>query len=210
MKKANLQSLTLGSLMTNCYLMQNTQTREVLVVDPAASPERIREKIAQMGGRLTAILLTHGHYDHIGAVAALAATDPDIRVYACEKETPLLNNPDANLSNYFGDSCTAKADGLLRDLDTFEAAGFSMQMLYTPGHTPGSCCYYCAEEGILFSGDTLFAGSCGRTDFPGGSASQMSQSLHRLIGSLPDETEVYPGHNAFTTIGDEKRYNPFV
>ena len=103
-----------------------------------------------------------------------------------------------------------KADILLEDLQAFEAAGFSVQMLHTPGHTPGSCCYYLKDEGILFSGDTLFYGSVGRTDFPGGSTAQIVESLHRLTDSLPEETEVYPGHDISTTIGYEKRYNPFV
>ena len=103
-----------------------------------------------------------------------------------------------------------KADKLLTDLQVFEAAGFSVQMLYTPGHTEGSCCYYLEEEGILFSGDTLFYGSVGRTDFPGGSTAQIVQSLHRLTDNLPEDTEVFPGHDMSTTIGYEKRYNPFV
>ena len=131
-------------------------------------------------------------------------------VYACEKEAGTLLDPSANLSGYGNRSCSLKADILLEDLQAFEAAGFSVQMLHTPGHTPGSCCYYLKDEGILFSGDTLFYGSVGRTDFPGGSTAQIVESLHRLTDSLPEETEVYPGHDISTTIGYEKRYNPFV
>ena len=106
--------------------------------------------------------------------------------------------------------CSIVPDVFLDDLQVFEAAGFSVQMLHTPGHTKGSCCYYFKDEGVLFSGDTLFCGSVGRTDFPGGSASQIRESLHKLLGALPDDTDVYPGHDTSTTIGYEKRYNPFV
>ena len=106
--------------------------------------------------------------------------------------------------------CSICPDIFLEDLEVFEAAGFSIQMFHTPGHTKGSCCYYIQEEGVLFSGDTLFCGSVGRTDFPGGSAREIRESLHRLLNALPDDTEVYPGHDMSTTIGYEKRYNPFV
>ena len=131
-------------------------------------------------------------------------------VYACEKEAGTLLDPSANLSGYGNRSCSLKADILLEDLQAFEAAGFSVQMLHTPGHTPGSCCYYLKDEGILFSGDTLFYGSVGRTDFPGGSSAEIVRSLHKLVDTLPEDTEVFPGHDASTTIGYEKRYNPFV
>ena len=116
----------------------------------------------------------------------------------------------ANLSAYQGRVCSLKADVELSDLQEFEAAGFTVKMIGTPGHTEGSCCYYLKDEGVLFSGDTLFYGSVGRTDFPGGSTAEIVRSLHRLLDMLPEETEVYPGHDSSTTIGYEKRYNPFV
>lgn len=153
--------------------------------------------------------MTHGHYDHILAVEDVKK-EYQIPVYACEKESGTLLDPSANLSGYGNRSCSLKADILLEDLQVFDAAGFSVQMIHTPGHTPGSCCYYLKDEGILFSGDTLFYGSVGRTDLPGGSTGQIVESLHRLTDSLPEETEVYPGHDISTTIGYEKRYNPFV
>ena len=106
--------------------------------------------------------------------------------------------------------CSVRPDVFLEDLQVFEAAGFSIQMLHTPGHTKGSCCYYLKDERVLFSGDTLFCGSVGRTDFPGGSSREIRESLHKLLNALPDETNVYPGHDTSTTIGYEKRYNPFV
>ena len=210
MKRMKLQSMALGELMTNTYFLKNEESGELVLIDPAASAGRIRQKIDEMGACPCAILLTHGHYDHIGAVPELKSFYPELPVYACGKEQDLLANPEANLSSYFGNPCTVEPDHLLSDLSVITLAGFSFQMLHTPGHTPGSCCYYLEEEKVLFSGDTLFAGSCGRTDFPGGSAGQMRQSLKRLLGSLPDDTEVFPGHNSVTTIGEEKRDNPFV
>ena len=115
-----------------------------------------------------------------------------------------------NMTCHYEKSCSIVPDVFLDDLDVFRTAGFSIQIIHTPGHTKGSCCYYLKDEGVLFSGDTLFCGSVGRTDFPGGSASDIVRSLHKLLDSLPEETEVYPGHDVSTTIGYEKRYNPFV
>ena len=115
-----------------------------------------------------------------------------------------------NLTAYQGNGYTLKADVYLTDLQVEELAGFSVQMIETPGHTVGSCCYYLKDEDVLFSGDTVFCGSVGRTDFPGSSSAAIVNSLHRLLDALPDETEVYPGHDVSTTIGYEKRYNPFV
>lgn len=209
MKKLELQKCILGMVSTNCYFLKNKETGELLIVDPADAPERIFQKVQEMDAKPAGILLTHGHYDHILAAEAVKK-EYDIKIYACQKEAELLADPTWNLSSYSGKSCAIKPDVQLTDLDVFEAAGFSIQMIHTPGHTPGSCCYYLKDEGVLFSGDTLFYGSVGRTDFPGGSTGQIVRSLHRLTDSLPEETEVYPGHDVSTTIGYEKRYNPFV
>lgn len=209
MKNSELQTLVLGSVSTNCYLLKNKETAELLIVDPADHPEVISSKIKELQAKPVAILLTHGHYDHILAAEEIRK-EYGIPVYACEKEAATLLDSSANLSGYGNRPCSLRADILLADLQVFEVAGFSVQMLHTPGHTEGSCCYYLKDEGILFSGDTLFYGSVGRTDFPGGSTAQIVQSLHKLVDNLPEETEVYPGHDMSTTIGYEKRYNPFV
>lgn len=209
MKNADLQKCILGSVSTNCYLLKNKQTGEVLIIDPADNSEVISSKIKEMQAEPVAILLTHGHYDHILAVEDIRKKY-QIPVYACEKEAGTLLDPSINLSGYGNRVCSLKADILLTDLQVFDVAGFSVQMIHTPGHTEGSCCYYLKDEEILFSGDTLFYGSVGRTDFPGSSTAKIVESLHRLTDSLPEETEVYPGHEMSTTIGYEKRYNPFV
>ncbi|MDO4272669.1 MAG: MBL fold metallo-hydrolase [Eubacteriales bacterium] len=209
MGKLDLQKCILGTVYTNCYLIKNSETKELLIVDPADAPEKIFLKISQMDANPVGILLTHGHYDHILAVEAVKEKY-GIPVYACRQEQEMLSDPSVNMSAFCGQSASVKPDELLDDLQVFEAAGFSIQMIHTPGHTKGSCCYYIKDEGVLFSGDTLFYGSVGRTDFPGGSTAEIVRSLHRLLESLPEETEVFPGHDASTTIGYEKRYNPFV
>ena len=204
-----LQKCVLGMVFTNCYFLKNKETGELLIIDPADAPEKIFQKVEEMQGRPVGILLTHGHYDHILAAKAVKE-QYQIKIYACAQEQEMLREPSMNMSGYGGKSTSIKPDVLLHDLEVFTAAGFSIQMLHTPGHTPGSCCYYLKEEGVLFSGDTLFYGSVGRTDFEGGSTADIVRSLHKLVDNLPEETEVFPGHDASTTIGYEKRYNPFV
>ena len=209
MGKLELQQCVLGPVYTNCYIAKNKETGEALIIDPADSPSKIELKVNAMGARPVAVLLTHGHFDHIMGVEAVGEKY-QIPVYACRQEEEMLREPSVNMTDQMGKSCSIRPDVFLDDLQVFEAAGFSIQMIHTPGHTKGSCCYYLKEEGVLFSGDTLFCGSVGRTDFPGGSASQIRDSLHRLLAALPDDTSVYPGHDTSTTIGYEKRYNPFV
>ena len=167
------------------------------------------QKVLEMQGRPVAILLTHGHFDHILAAEEIKKKY-NIPIYACAKEEKTLQDPRINLTAFHTSSYTLKADVYLTDLQVVELAGFSVQMIETPGHTLGSCCYYLKDEGVLFSGDTVFCGSVGRTDFPEGSTAAIVNSLHRLLEALPDDTEVYPGHDTSTTIGYEKRYNPFV
>ena len=209
MKRLDLQKCIVGSVFTNCYFLKNKETEEMLIVDPGDNADRIEQKVLEMQGRPVAILLTHGHFDHILAAEEIKKKY-NIPIYACAKEEKTLQDPRINLTAFHMSSYTLKADVYLKDLQVVELAGFSIQMIETPGHTLGSCCYYLKDEGVLFSGDTLFCGSVGRTDFPGGSASDIVNSLHRLLEALPDDTEVYPGHDTSTTIGYEKRYNPFV
>ena len=155
------------------------------------------------------MLLTHGHFDHIGAADELRKMY-EIPVYAHEAEEALLSSPTLNLSGSWASAIILKADHLLKDGDKLQIAGFTVKVLHTPGHTEGSCCYVLENEELLFSGDTLFCQSVGRMDFPGGSASDMRRSIHRLMTELSESMHVLPGHGETTTIGYEKRNNPYA
>lgn len=209
MANAQIEWMVLGMVSTNTYLVKNQDTGELLIIDPADAAGRIQEKIGQLEGRPAAILLTHGHFDHMLAADALRSAY-DIPVYACIQEKDLLKNARYNLSASWASPHVMEADRYLADGETFREAGFEIRLLHTPGHTEGSCCYYLPEEAVLFSGDTLFAGSVGRTDFPTSSGADMRKSLQRLLSELPADTRVCPGHGEETTIAYEKRYNPFA
>lgn len=199
----------MGMVMTNCYGLLNTQTKEMILVDPGDSPEVIGRMVEELEGKPVAIFLTHGHYDHILALEAVKEKY-QIPVYASKEEEELLGDVSLNLTGQVRRPMTVRPETLVSDLEKFTVAGFSVQAIHTPGHTKGSVCYYFPEESLLVSGDTLFHGSVGRTDLPTGSTAQMMESLKRLLETLPEETDVLPGHEAATTIGYEKRYNPFV
>ena len=202
--------MTLGMVGTNVWICVNEETKEAFVVDPADGAEQIEAKLAQNQWTLKGILLTHGHFDHIGAVEALRNAY-QVPVWAAEAEKELLSDVEANLSgSWTGRPIRVKADHWLQDLDCFMLAGMRIQMILTPGHTAGSCCYYLAEEHVLLSGDTLFAGSCGRTDLPTGSMNAIVRSIRERLFALPPETEVYPGHGETTSIGWEQRSNAMV
>ncbi len=204
-----IHNLQVGFMSTNCYLAVNTGEHRLLIIDPGADAERIIRKADELEAEPAAILLTHGQFDPIMAVDAVRK-HYEIPVYALKEEAEVLRDPAVNMSSRYGDEIVLDADGLLKDHETLTLAGLQVLCIHTPGHTRGGCCYYLPEEGVLFSGDTLFRGSVGRTDFPGGSTKELIDSVHRLINELPPETAVYPGHDLATTIGEEARYNPFV
>lgn len=209
MKHAIIEQKVLGMVSTNTWFLKNKETGALLIIDPADQPLLIQQKITAMEGKPEAILLTHGHFDHMMAADAVRSMY-GIPVLALEEEKNLLENPGYNLSGSWAAPCSLQADRWLKDQEILELAGFTIRVLHTPGHTQGSCCYYLDEEGILFSGDTLFAGSVGRTDFPTSSTRQMMNSVHMLLEQLPGETKVFSGHGEETTIAYEKRYNPFA
>ena len=164
--------------------------------------------LSEKGFTVEVILLTHGHFDHIGGAAELKKAS-GAKVYALTEEKKICRTPELNLSAQMPPVVTIEADEWLTDGQTVETAGISFQVIATPGHTVGGCCYYCKEGGFLFSGDTLFEESVGRTDFPTGSMSSLVRSVKEKLFVLPEDTNVYPGHGDITTIGREKQYNPY-
>ena len=193
----NIQTLTLGPLATNCYLVRADESSRAVIIDPAANSKRLLAALEEQGLTLEAILLTHGHFDHVGGVKEIAA-ETDCDVYLCADELTLPPQITAGPLYY------TKTYG---EGDTLHLAGLTICVIRTPGHTPGSVCLLI--DNAMFSGDTLFAGSCGRTDLPGGSGAAMRASLRRLAG-LSADYRVYPGHDMDTTLAEEKRYNPYL
>lgn len=199
----------LGVVRTNVWFIVNPETKELILVDPADEALFIQKKITARGWKPRAILLTHGHYDHIGAVDELRRIY-GIPCYVSEAEREVLENPSYNLSGIYGRGYTVKADYFVKDQDVLELAGFEIRVLFTPGHTKGGVCYYLPQENVLFSGDTLFCTSIGRTDLPTGSMRTLVDSVRRLVAELPGETDVYPGHEDQTQILFEQQHNPFI
>lgn len=203
----SVKSATFGSLENNCYLITDEKTNKSALIDCTEDSEKMMNFIK--GADLEYILLTHGHFDHIGA-ANEVREHYGIKIYASCDEEKLLASPARNLSNAYGMSLRVTADVLHNDGDILELAGLKIKAIHTPGHTAGGTCYYIESDKTLMSGDTLFAGSVGRTDYPTASSAAMMESLHDKLCMLPDDTDVYPGHGEFTTIGYEKQNNPFM
>ena len=201
----NIHTLVLGDYQVNCYLIHHSASDRCVVIDPGYTPEAILSKLQELGLTLDAILLTHGHFDHVGAVKALVAAT-GCRLYMHKQDWELPMNPTTQFLYPLAQDGSTEMT-FCQEGDTIHTAGLDLQVLATPGHTAGSVCYLCEDS--LFTGDTLFAGCCGRTDLPGGSMNTMRQSLSRLK-VLEADYAVYPGHGESSTLAREKRYNPYL
>lgn len=199
----------LGAVRTNCYLIIEKETRDAVIVDPADSVEAIIKMCETAEAKVSGILLTHGHFDHITAAAKTAAR-LGTKIYACEAEKELLADENMNCSTMGDELVELTADVWLKDKETLTFGSLTLKTIYTPGHTKGGMCYYFPEDKVLISGDTLFLESVGRTDLPTGNGGEILASLKNRLLTLPEDVLVLPGHGAQTTIGYEKRNNPYA
>ena len=208
-KTMKIEKFVTGIISTNCYLVSNVETHQAVIVDPAAVPKALTEAVERDGLTVEAVLLTPGHFDHTMGLDALLKLW-DVPVYVEEEDQEILTDPKLNLSSAYTAGFTFSGAQSVEDGQILSLAGFQFQVLHTPGHTRGGCCYYAASEQVLFSGDTLFQASVGRTDFPNSSTLDLLRSIREKLLPLPDETVVYPGHMGETTIGYERDHNPYL
>jgi hydroxyacylglutathione hydrolase len=205
-----VRMLTVGPVAENCFVIRREGADRALVIDPGEEPDRILATVAETGAKVEAILLTHCHFDHIGAVSPVAEAT-GATVYCPEIEVPVL----ADIMSFvpwpgFGPYESYEADETVAGGETLELAGLEIDVAFTPGHSPGHVSYAVRGEDALFSGDVLFQGSVGRVDLPGGDWPTLLESIRSLVDSHPAETTVYPGHMGITTLGAERTTNPFL
>ncbi len=198
----------LGNYVTNCYLIADDETKNAVLFDAPADCDKILDYTSKTGIKIKCICLTHAHFDHIMALNELKEkTGAAIMLH--EKEEKYLTDPALNLlGEAAADVIIPKADRLLKDNDTVTLDGLNFKVIHTPGHTEGGCCYHI--DNVLISGDTLFSGAIGRYDFPLGSLEDELRSIKEKLLVLDDETKVYPGHGFSTTIGKQRKENPYL
>ena len=206
----DVRSFTVGPVAENCYIARRDGADRALIVDPGDEADRILGAVEALGISVEAILITHCHFDHIGAVAPVARTT-GAPVWCPKLEVPVL----ADIMSYvpwpgFGPYESHDAEETVAGGERLSLAGLEIDVLFTPGHSPGHVTYALPEEGALFSGDVLFKGSVGRTDLPGGDWGTLLESIRGLVEAYPEETTVYPGHMSITTLAAERSRNPFL
>lgn len=204
----NIKSMAVGPMGANCYIVNCEETKEAAVIDPGGDAAKIISYLNNQGLQLKYIINTHGHIDHIAANEELKEkTGAELLIHT--QDAAMLENPNLNLSAFMGVPVRQQpADRLLNEGDEIEIGNVKLKVIHTPGHTRGGICLLAGD--VVFTGDTLFAGSIGRTDFPGGSFDEIIRSIKTKLMTLPDDTEVYPGHMGKSSIGQEKKYNPFL
>jgi hydroxyacylglutathione hydrolase len=205
----DVRTFTVGPMAENCFVFRRDGADRGLIVDPGDEPERILRAVDELGLGIDAILLTHTHFDHIGAVAPVAKTT-GAPVYCPEIEVPVLANVMSFTPPPFGPFESYDADETVSGGERLELAGMEIDVIFTPGHSPGHVTYSVADEAALFSGDVLFQGSIGRTDLPGGDGPTLMESVRGLVEGFGEDTTVYPGHMGITTLRAERATNPFL
>ncbi|MFQ5427668.1 MAG: MBL fold metallo-hydrolase [Thermodesulfobacteriota bacterium] len=207
---AKIKSIEVGPLEVNCYLLWDSDTLEAFIIDPGGDGPLIKDEVNSLGLKVKYVVNTHGHFDHVGADGELR-TFYSVPLAIHKADITLLKNASGH-AEIFGIKAPPQPspDTFLTNNALLEAGSISLKVIHTPGHTPGGVCLYNEGEGLLFSGDTLFAGSVGRTDLEGGSSEELMNSIKTRLLSLDDNVRVFPGHGPSTTIGDERRHNPFL
>lgn len=203
-----IYTLPVGDLQSNCYIIANEENKQAIIVDPGAEAGKILKFLQQHELQTVAILLTHGHADHIDALDKVRE-QLKVPVYIHEADVEMLTDGNKNLSTFItGPRVFKPAEHMLTDGQRLNLAGIEIYVVHTPGHTLGGCCFIIGDD--VITGDTIFRDSIGRTDFPGGSYKQLMNSIKQQLFGLPDHTRLYPGHGPATDVGYEKRHNPFI
>ena len=204
------ETVVVGPLEVNCFILGCEESGEGVVIDPGADAERVLAAVARLGLKISYVINTHGHFDHVGGNrAVLAATGAQLLIHEGDIHY-LPRAADAAAMYNLVTENSPRPDRALEDGMIITFGNHSLKVLHTPGHSPGGCCLYLAAEGIVITGDTLFADGVGRTDFPGCSHQALIESIRDQLMTLPDETRAYPGHGPSTTIGHERLHNPYI
>lgn len=211
-KRGNMifETIVVGELGVNCYLLADSQTKEGVVIDPGAEPELVLSAVQKKGVKVVAVLNTHGHFDHIGGnLKVIETTGAPLMIN--KEDEPFLSRASTSAKTYGlrADDSPAPSS-YLTEGDLIRFGGHEIKVIHTPGHSPGGCCFYLEKDGILISGDSLFAESIGRTDLPGGSQTQLVGAIRTKLMTLPETVKVFPGHGPSTTVGHEKKHNPYL
>ena len=209
MGELKIGRMVMGPVQTNCYFVYDSEDKKAVVFDVPCDGVGIYNALKKNGIEVAGICLTHGHFDHIMGANELRGA-ASVKIYAYEEEQDVCENTHNNCTDQISRLYTVKCNRYLKDNEEVDIEGIKFKVIATPGHTKGSCCFYFEDDKMLISGDTLFCGSIGRSDLPTGSEATLIRSLNERLMCLPDDVKVYPGHGDETTIGFERKNNPFI